>query len=99
MAWCTRGDGWGTECRTTTRAPSTSRRLAALIGTPVPDADAAIGTVAVFAEQGRRLTPLGQAVLAPKAHSVAVDPRTHLVYFPLERGSGGKPELLIMAPA
>jgi CAAX prenyl protease-like protein len=29
---------------------------------------------------------------------VAVDPRRHLVYFPLERGSGGKPELLIMAP-
>jgi DNA-binding beta-propeller fold protein YncE len=52
------------------------------------------GEVAVFAEHGRRLEKLGQATLAPNAHSVAVDPRTHLVYFPLENG----PELRIMAP-
>jgi len=57
------------------------------------------GTVAVFAERGRRLVKLGQAFLAPEAHSVVVDPKTHLVYFPLERGSKGGPELLIMAPA
>jgi DNA-binding beta-propeller fold protein YncE len=56
------------------------------------------GTVAVFAERVRRLVKLGQAFLAPEAHSVAVDPKTHLVYFPLERGSKGGPELLIMAP-
>jgi DNA-binding beta-propeller fold protein YncE len=52
------------------------------------------GEVAVFAEQGRRLRKLGQAKLADNAHSVAVDPRTHLVYFPLEDG----PALRIMAP-
>jgi DNA-binding beta-propeller fold protein YncE len=52
------------------------------------------GEVAVFAERGRRLRKLGQAFLAPEAHTVAVDPRTHLVYFPLERG----PQLLIEAP-
>jgi hypothetical protein len=34
----------------------------------------------------------------PHAHSVAVDPATHLVYFPLEN-VGGQPVLRIMAPA
>jgi hypothetical protein len=57
------------------------------------------GVVAVFAEHPHSLTKLGQAMLAPYAHTVAVDPRTHLVYFPLESGSTGKPQLLIMAPA
>ncbi len=57
------------------------------------------GVVAVFAERARSLAKLGQALLAPHAHTVAVDPRTHLVYFPLESGSGGKPQLLIMAPS
>jgi YVTN family beta-propeller protein len=55
------------------------------------------GVVAVFAEQGRKLSKLGQALLAPTAHSVAVDPSTHLVYFPLENVDGG-PVLRIMAP-
>jgi DNA-binding beta-propeller fold protein YncE len=57
------------------------------------------GVVAVFAERGRSLTKLGQAMLAPYAHTVAVDPRTHLVYFPLQSGPNGKPQLLIMAPS
>jgi DNA-binding beta-propeller fold protein YncE len=57
------------------------------------------GVVAVFAERGHGLTKLGQALLAPFAHTVAVDPRTHLVYFPLQSGSAGTPQLLIMAPA
>jgi DNA-binding beta-propeller fold protein YncE len=56
------------------------------------------GEVAVFAERGRGLRKLGQAMLADEAHTVAVDPRTHLVYFPLERGSDGGPELRVMAP-
>ncbi len=56
------------------------------------------GDVAVFQERRRRLVKLGQARLAPEAHSVAVDPRTHLVYVPLERGKDGGPSLLIMAP-
>jgi DNA-binding beta-propeller fold protein YncE len=55
------------------------------------------GQVAVFEEHARKLTKLGQAQLAPQAHTVAVDPRTHLVYFPLESGSNGKPQLRIMA--
>jgi DNA-binding beta-propeller fold protein YncE len=57
------------------------------------------GEIAVFAEKRRSLVKLGQSFLAPFAHTVAVDPRTHLVYFPLESGSKGKPQLLIMAPA
>ena len=57
------------------------------------------GDVAVFAERGRILTKLGQSHLASAAHTVAVDPRTDLVYFPLERGGNGRPELLIMKPA
>ena len=56
------------------------------------------GVVAVFAEHAHSLVKLGQALLAPHAHTVAVDPRTHLVYFPLESGSGGTPQLLVMAP-
>jgi DNA-binding beta-propeller fold protein YncE len=57
------------------------------------------GVVAVFAEHVRSLTKLGQALLAPNAHTVAVDPRTHRVYFPLQSGSRGGPQLLIMKPA
>ncbi len=52
------------------------------------------GEVAVFAEHRRSLTKLGQAFLAPAAHAVAVDSRTHLVYFPLQFG----PQLRIMKP-
>jgi DNA-binding beta-propeller fold protein YncE len=57
------------------------------------------GDVAVFAETAHGVRKLGQAFLAPAAHTVAVDPRTHLVYFPLERGSTGRPQLLVMKPA
>ena len=52
------------------------------------------GEVAVFAERGRALTKLGQGFVAPAAHVVAVDSRTHLVYFPLQFG----PQLRIMKP-
>jgi DNA-binding beta-propeller fold protein YncE len=57
------------------------------------------GVVAVFAETAHGAKRLGLAFLAPRAHTVAVDPRTHLVYFPLESGSTGGPQLLIMKPA
>jgi DNA-binding beta-propeller fold protein YncE len=56
------------------------------------------GVVAVFAETANGLRKLGQAFLATEAHTVAVDPQTHDVYFPLQRGSTGKAQLLIMAP-
>jgi hypothetical protein len=54
--------------------------------------------VSVFAEVGHSARPLGTAFLATEAHTVAVDPSTHLVYFPLQAGSNGKPQLLIMKP-
>jgi YVTN family beta-propeller protein len=56
------------------------------------------GQVAVFVEQLHGVRKLGQQELAPAAHTVAVDPRTHLVYFPLERGTNGTPQLLVMKP-
>ena len=57
------------------------------------------GVVSVFAETAHGLRKLGQSFLAPEAHTVAVDPRTHFVYFPLERGSTGAAQLLIMRPS
>jgi DNA-binding beta-propeller fold protein YncE len=56
------------------------------------------GVVTVFQETNQGLRKLGQALLAPHAHTVAVDPATHLVYFALERGASGRPQLLIMKP-
>ena len=55
------------------------------------------GTVSVFQENGRGLQSLGQFFM-PYAHTVSVDPGTHLVYFPLE-DIGGCPVLRIMKPA
>ena len=52
------------------------------------------GVVSVFAEHGSTARALGTAFLATEAHTVAVDPKTHLVYFPLQGG----PQLLIMRP-
>jgi DNA-binding beta-propeller fold protein YncE len=57
------------------------------------------GVVAVFRETPGAVAPLGLAFLATEAHTVAVDPRTHLIYFPLQSGSTGRPELLIMRPS
>lgn len=54
------------------------------------------GTVAVFEENGRELKALGQFYM-PHAHTVSVDPKTHLVYFPLENVDG-HPLLRIMKP-
>ena len=54
------------------------------------------GTVSVFEESGRDLKMLGQFVM-PHAHTVSVDPKTHLVYFPLENVDG-HPLLRIMKP-
>jgi DNA-binding beta-propeller fold protein YncE len=54
------------------------------------------GTVAVFAVAAdRTVTELGRGFVGPNAHSVAVDPATHRVYFPLEN-VGGRPVLRVM---
>ena len=55
------------------------------------------GVVSVFELDGTRLHLLGQQFLAYEAHSVAVDPTTHLVYFPLQN-VGGRGVLRVMAP-
>ena len=57
------------------------------------------GTVAVFAETAHSAHPLGIGYLAHEAHTVAVDPSTHLVYFALQSGTNGAPQLLIMKPS
>jgi len=54
------------------------------------------GTVTVFEETGRELKSLGQFHM-PHAHTVSVNPKTHLVYFPLEN-IDGHPILRIMKP-
>jgi DNA-binding beta-propeller fold protein YncE len=55
------------------------------------------GTVTIFQNNGESLTLLGSLEMA-HAHTVSVDPRTHLVYFPLEN-IDGHPILRIMRPA
>ena len=54
------------------------------------------GTVTIFQNQGKKLTVLGSLEM-PHAHTVSVDPKTHLVYFPLENVDG-HPILRIMQP-
>jgi DNA-binding beta-propeller fold protein YncE len=54
------------------------------------------GTVTIFENHGERLTLLGSLEM-PHAHTVSVDPKTHLVYFPLENVDG-HPVLRIMRP-
>lgn len=54
------------------------------------------GMVAVFAVAAdRSVTEMGRGFLGPNAHTVAVDPATHRVYFPLEN-VGGRPVLRVM---
>jgi DNA-binding beta-propeller fold protein YncE len=51
------------------------------------------GVLSAYWLNGSKLEPIGE-VRAPHAHTVSVDPRTHLVYLPLEN-IGGKPVLRI----
>ena len=55
------------------------------------------GVVSVFQEHGKSVKPIGSAFLADEAHTVAVDPITHRVYFALEN-VGGKAVVRVMAP-
>lgn len=55
------------------------------------------GTVTIFQTSHRTLALLSSFHM-PHAHTVAVDPKTHLVYFPLEN-IHGQPLLRIMKPA
>lgn len=55
------------------------------------------GNVTVFRENGKALVTEGR-VFMPHAHTVCVDPETHLVYFPLQT-IDGHPVLRIMEPS
>jgi DNA-binding beta-propeller fold protein YncE len=54
------------------------------------------GHVTIFQESAGKLTPK-DSFFMPHAHTVCVDPKTHLVYFPLENVNG-HPVLRIMEP-
>jgi YVTN family beta-propeller protein len=56
------------------------------------------GIITIFDEHGRALEKVGEGLFAPNAHSVAVDSKTHRVYFPLQN-VGGKPVLRIALPS
>jgi DNA-binding beta-propeller fold protein YncE len=55
------------------------------------------GVVSTFAVDGAVLRPL-EEFQVPHAHTIAVDPRTHRVYLPLEN-LNGRPVLRILAPS
>jgi DNA-binding beta-propeller fold protein YncE len=55
------------------------------------------GNVTVFRENGKALVSEGTFSM-PHAHTVCVDPETHLVYFPLQNIEG-RPVLRIMEPS
>jgi len=52
------------------------------------------GVITIFDERDSGLQKVGEGLFAPNAHSVAVDPSTHRVYFPLQN-INGKPVLRI----
>jgi DNA-binding beta-propeller fold protein YncE len=54
------------------------------------------GVLSTFVVDGALLRPVGE-IKAPHAHTVAIDPRTHRVYLPLEN-VGGRPVLRILTP-
>ncbi|MDQ2922088.1 MAG: YncE family protein [Acidobacteriota bacterium] len=56
------------------------------------------GVISVFDERGRKLERIGEGFFAANAHTVAVDQRTHRVYFPLQ-DVNGKPVLRIAVPS
>jgi DNA-binding beta-propeller fold protein YncE len=55
------------------------------------------GVVTAFAVDGQGVRKLGEGRLAANAHTVAVDPRTHYVFVPLENVDG-HPVLRVMRP-
>jgi len=56
------------------------------------------GIITIFDEHGRTLEKVGEGLFARNAHSVAVDSKTHRVFFPLQN-VGGKPVLRIAVPS
>jgi len=74
----------------------------------VMEVDPGLGWIYVAAEDGDLtvfditqpgVVPVGHHQPGPYAHSVAVDPATHRVFFPLQAGPNGTPVLRIMKPS
>jgi DNA-binding beta-propeller fold protein YncE len=57
------------------------------------------GDVTVFDIEHPGVALIGHDMPGDAAHSVAVDPATHRVFFPLQSGAKGKPVLRIMRPS
>jgi DNA-binding beta-propeller fold protein YncE len=55
------------------------------------------GIISVFDEHGPALRKVAEGFVATEAHTIAVDPRTHRLYLPLEN-IGGKPVLRVALP-
>lgn len=55
------------------------------------------GIVSIFQLRGRTLEKMQDLSVAPNAHTISVNPRTHEVYLPL-KSVGGHPMLRIMKP-
>lgn len=56
------------------------------------------GELSVFELARPGVVSVGRQALAPGSHSVAVDPATHRLYFPLAKGPSGSPLLRVMLP-
>jgi DNA-binding beta-propeller fold protein YncE len=56
------------------------------------------GPVHLFRVRAGSVDKFGEVRVGPNAHTVAVDPTSHEVYFPL-RQAGGRPVLRVMRPA
>jgi len=57
------------------------------------------GDLTVFDLKQPGVALVGHDKPGPNSHSVAVDPATHRVFFPIPSGPGGKPVLRIMKPS
>jgi DNA-binding beta-propeller fold protein YncE len=55
------------------------------------------GSVSVFKTETRQVSKVGEVPIGPNAHVVAVDPGTHMSYFPL-KNVDGRTALRIMGP-
>jgi DNA-binding beta-propeller fold protein YncE len=56
------------------------------------------GVVSIFRVRDKKVEKLGDYPVGDKAHSVAVDPKTHFLYFPLRKVNKG-PVLRILKPS
>jgi hypothetical protein len=56
------------------------------------------GVLSIFDLHAPGVAKIGREHPGASAHTVAVDPRTHRVYLPLEQGPDGVPVLRVMQP-